>query len=208
MGDRQLFTEIYPELQIMVEINEIRFEGGMNWNKFEQAIKDIIKFNKISFAGDIPPQILNLFKANSKEHLKKYFLRKYQEIRDDRARMMADTGFMGARNQGAAQARVGIMNQARRNQDLRAAAAIERRRLDRLARQPTVQLPTTQIPGYNLFRPMATIIPPGLSRGRTLQKKRTKRTKGKSPKRRTRSKHRQASKAKKTRSRAPSRHRR
>ena len=46
MEERRTFTEIYPELQILVAINEIRLENGMTWNKFEQIVKDIVKFNK------------------------------------------------------------------------------------------------------------------------------------------------------------------
>lgn len=210
MEERRTFSEIYPELQILVGINEIRFENGMNWNKFEQIVKDIVKFNKTSMAGKIPRHILDLFQDNSREHLKKFFEKKYQEINDDRARMMADPGFMGARNLGASNRRRAIANQARLNQSARAEASIIARRsaaeIDRRRR-----LPTTQVPGHNLLpRHMNRYL-----RGRKSTKNngRKTRARGKSPKprrsrksRKSRSTTKSKASIKQTRrSRAPSR---
>ena len=213
--DRTTFFEIYPDLQIMVGIHEIRFQDGMTWNKFEQCIKDIVRFNKDSLSGQIPSHILSQFKDNSREHLVKYFQRKYEEIRGDRARMLASDlrGFVGARDSGAANRRAGIANEARRAQALRASAAADRLRMGRLSR--SAPLRTFQLPGHN--RLVATVIPPGLSRprvspnrGRTMRKSRSKRTKGPSPqaRRSTRSRTRTSNTPRRTRSRAPSRTRR
>ena len=105
----------------------------MNLGKFEKCVKDVIAYNNGPFSGEVPPNILNQFTANSKEHLKKYFSQKYTEFRQDPEMMERRRASLrepisrvtGTRNSlvvapGASIS--DIQNEARRIQEARASA--------------------------------------------------------------------------------------